>query len=83
MNFCVSSRSLEATLTYRQCQLKLFQEEFRHKKSDIGVLKKEFNSSHSSLQHEIGFIDFAHVRSLFLRSKNRNLASKTQQKQYE
>ena len=38
-------------------------------------LKKEFNSSHSSLQHEISFIDFAHVSSLFLRSNNRILAS--------
>ena len=40
------------------------------------------NSSHSSLQHEISFIDFAHVSSLFLRSNNRILASKsaTQQK---
>ena len=58
------------------------QEEIRHKKSDIRVLKKEFNSSHSSLQHEISFIDFAHVSLLFLRSNNRILALKsaTQQK---
>ena len=60
-----------------QCQLKLLQEEIRHKKSDIRVLKKEFNSSHSSLQHQISFIDFAHVSSLFLRSNNRILASKS------
>ena len=69
-------------LTYRQCQLKLLQEDICHLKSDIRVLKKEFNSNHSLLQHEIGFIDFAHVCSLFLRSNNRILASKsaTQQK---
>ena len=75
--FRVSSQYLKAFLTYRQCQLKLLQEEIRHKKSDIRVLKKEFNSSHSSLQHEISFIDFAHVSSLFLRSNNRILASKS------
>ena len=46
-----------------QCQLKVLQEEIRHKKSVIRVLKKEFNSSHISLQNEISFIDFAHVRS--------------------
>ena len=40
-------------------------------------LKKEFNSTHSSLQHEISFNDFAHVSSLFLRSNNRILASKS------
>ena len=72
LNFRVSSHYLKASLTYRQCQLKLLQEEIRHKKSDIRVLKKEFNSSHSSLQHEISFIDFAHVSSLFLRSNNIN-----------
>ena len=77
LNFRVSSHYLKASLTYRQCQLKLLQEEIRHKKSDIRVLKKEFNSSHSSLQHEISFIDFAHVSSLFLRSNNRILASKS------
>ena len=54
----------------------------RHKKSNARVLKQEFNSSHSSLQHEIGFIDFAQVSSFFLRNNNRLLASKsaTQQK---
>ena len=60
----------------------LLQEQTRHEKSDIRVLKKEFNSSHSSLQHEISFIAFDHVSSLFLRSNNRILVSKssTQQK---
>ena len=77
LNFRVSSHYLKASLTYRQCQLKLLQEEIRHKKSDIRVLKKEFNSSHSSLQHESSFIDNAEVSSLFLRSNNRILASKS------
>ena len=75
LDFRVSSHYLKPSLTNRQCQLK--QDEIRHKKSDIRVLKKEFNSSHSSLQHEISFIDFAHVSSLFLRSSNRILASKS------
>ena len=77
LDFCVSSQSLKASLTYRQCQLKLLQEEIRHKKSDIRVLKKEFNSSHFSLRYETRFIDFAHVSSLFLRNNNRILASKS------
>ena len=76
LNFRFSSHFFKASLTYRQCQLKLLQEETRHKKSDIRVLKKEFSSSHSSLQHEINFIDFAHASSLFRRSNNRILASK-------
>ena len=52
-NFGVSSQSPKASLTHRQYQLKLLQEEIRHKKSDIRALKKEFNSSHSSLQNEL------------------------------
>ena len=46
------------------------------KKSDFIVSKKEFSSTHSSLQYGIGFIDFAHVSSLFLRRNNGNLALK-------
>ena len=82
LNFRVSGQPLRASLTYRKCQLNLLQGEIRHKKSDIRVLKKTFNSSHSSLQNEISFIDFAHVSLLFLRSNNRILALKsaTQQK---
>ena len=38
--FRVSGHSLKASLTCRQCQLKLLQKEIRHKKSDIRVLKK-------------------------------------------
>ena len=66
---------MKISLTYTQCQLKLLQVVIRYKKADIGVLKKEFSSSHSSLQHERDFIDFANVNSLFLRSYNWILAS--------
>ena len=38
LNFCVSSQSLKASLTYRQSQLKLLQEEIGHKKSEIILL---------------------------------------------
>ena len=43
---------------------------------NIKVLKKGLNSSHSSLQHEISFIVFAHVSSLFLRRNNKILTTK-------
>ena len=33
LNFCVSSQSSKAPLTYRQCQLKLLQKKVHHKKS--------------------------------------------------
>ena len=75
LNFRISSLYLK--VSYRQCQLEILQEEIRHKKSDVRVLKKEFNTSHSSLQHEISFIVFAYVSSLFVRSNNRILESKS------
>ena len=55
LNFHFSSQSLKASLTYKEYQLKLLQEEICHKKSDIRASKKEFNYSHSSLEHEISF----------------------------
>ena len=85
LNFGISSQSFKVSLTYRQCQLNLLQEEIRHEKSDIRLLMKEFNSSRYSWQHETSFIDFAHASSLFLKSNHRILASKstTQQKKVE
>ena len=47
VNFTVSSQSFKACLIYKQCRLKLLQEEIRHKKLDIRVLKKELNYNHS------------------------------------
>ena len=64
LNSTITANSGAHTLTHDQiikkvhtikllCQLKLLQEEIRHKKCDVKVLKKEFNSRHFSLQHEI------------------------------
>ena len=57
--------------------IKVVAQEIRHKKFNIRVSNKEFNSSHSSLQHEISVIGFAHVSSLFLRNNNRILTLKS------
>ena len=76
-NFFVSSHSHKASLTYKQCQLKLLQEEICHKRSSVKFLKKEFNSIPSLLQHETSFIDLAQISSLFLKSNNKMLTSKS------
>ena len=57
--------------------IKVVAQEIRHKKFNIRVSNKEFNSSHSSLHHEISVIGFAHVSSLFLRNNNRILTLKS------
>ena len=76
-NFFVSSHSHKASLTYKQCQLKLLQEEICHKRSSVKFLKKEFNSIPSLLQHETSFIDLVQISSLFLKSNNKMLTSKS------
>ena len=73
--FPVRSQSLKASLTYNQCQLKLLQDKTHHKKSKNRVLKTEANSNHSSLRHEISFMAFDHISSLFLKSNIRVLMS--------
>ena len=61
-------------LTHKQYQLSHSK---RQNESDTRVLELEFNSSHSSLQQEIIFIDFVHISSLFVRSSNITLALKS------
>lgn len=77
LNFHVSNQFVKISLIYKQCQFILSKQEIHHKKSDFRVLKKEFNSSHFSLQQEIKFIDFAHRSSPFLRSNIRTLVSQS------
>ena len=81
LNFCVATKPKK---TYEQCQLNLLHEEIRYKKSNIRVLLKEFEFLHSTLQGEISFIDFAHVRSLFLGDNDKVLKQKStiQQKKF-
>ena len=59
----------------------MLQEEIRHKKSDIRLLNKEFNSIHSSMQKKTTFIEFLYRGSLFLRTNNRILESKSAMQQ--
>ena len=68
--------------TYQQCQLSLLREEILQKKSDIRVLLKEF--LHSTLQAGVNFIDFAHLRSLFIGHNDKVLKQKSiiQQKKF-
>ena len=49
------------------CQSNLLLEEIRLKKSNVRVLKKEFDNLRSSLQQQINLIDFAHICSKFLK----------------
>ena len=57
----------------------MLQEEIHHQKSDTKDLRKKCNSSHAFVQHEISFIDIqaAHISSIFQRSNNGVLASKS------
>ena len=84
LNFRVATKSLKSSRTYQQCQLSLLHEEICQKKFNIRVLLKEFEFLHSTLQAEIRFIDFAHVRSLLLGHNDKILKQRStiQQKKF-
>ena len=84
LNFRLANRSLRFSLTYAHCQSNLLLEEIRLKKSNVRVLKKEFDNLRSSLQQQINSIDFAHICSKFLKINDLKLKSNSivQQKKF-
>ena len=83
-NFRLANRSLRFSLTYAHCQPNLLLEEIRLKKSNVRVLKKEFENLRSSLQQQINSIDFSYICSKFLKIKDLRLKSNSvvQQKKF-
>ena len=75
LNFRLANRSLGFSLTYAHCQSNLLLEEIRLKKSNVRVLKKEFDNLRSSLRQQINSIDFAHICSKFLKINDLKLKS--------
>ena len=57
LNFRLANRSLRFCLAYVHCQSNLLLEEIRLKKSNVRVLRKEFDNLRSSLQQQINSID--------------------------
>ena len=74
LSFRLANMSLRFSLTYAHCQSNLLLEEIRLKKSNVRVLKKEFDLR-SSLQQQINSIDFAHICSKFLKINDLKLKS--------
>ena len=72
------------SLTYAHCQFNLLLEEIRLKKSNVRVLKKEFDNLRSSIQQQINSTDFANVSSKFLKTNDLKLKSNSvvQQKKF-
>ena len=83
LSFRLANMSLRFSLTYAHCQSNLLLEEIRLKKSNVRVLKKEFDLR-SSLQQQINSIDFAHICSKFLKINDLKLKSNSvvQQKKF-
>ena len=66
LNFRFANRSLRFSLTYAHCQSNLLLEEIRLKKSNVRVLRKEFDNLRSSLRQQINSIGYTHICSKFL-----------------
>ena len=84
LNFRLANRSLRSSVTYAHCQSNLLSDEIRLKKSNVRVLRKEFDNLHSSLQQQINSIDYAHICSKFLKINDLKLKSNSvvQQKKF-
>ena len=84
LNFRLANRSLRFSLTYAHCQSNLLLEEIGLKKSNVRVLRKEFDNLHSFLQQQINSIDYAHICSKFLKINDLKLKlnSVVQQKKF-
>ena len=67
LNFRLANRSLRSSVTYAHCQSNLLSDEIRLKKSNVRVLRKEFDNLCSSLQPQINSIDYAHICLKFLK----------------
>ena len=82
--FCLVNRSLRFSLTYVHCQSNLLLQEIRLNKSNVRVLRKEFDNLRSSLQQQINLIDYAHICSKFLKINELKLKSNSavQQKKF-
>ena len=83
-NFRLANRSLRFSLNYAHCQSNLSLEEIRLKKSNVRVLRKEFDNLCSFLQQQIDSIDYAHICSKFLKINDLKLKSNSvvQQKKF-
>ena len=79
---CRDNNVIPKFLNFRLANLLL--KEIRLKKSNVRVLKKEFDSLRSSLQQQINSIDFAHICSKFLKINDLKLKSNSvaQQKKF-
>ena len=84
LNFRLANRSLRFSLTYAHCQSNLLLEEIRLKKSNVRVLRKEFDNLRSSLQQQINSIGYALICSNFLEINDLKLKSNSavQQKKF-
>ena len=83
LKFRLTNRSLRFSLAYEHCQSNLLFEEVRLKKSNVRVLRKEFDNLRSFLQ-SINWMDYAHVCSMFLKINDLKLRSNSavQQKKF-
>ena len=76
LNFCLASKNLKNSMTYRKCQGQLLKAEIDSKESRLKLLKKKFNHVKFDMQIILSFIGLAHICSLFLISNDRSYLQK-------
>ena len=73
VQFRVSNKNLRNSTVYRQCQIKLLQQEISHKKRNLRTLRRDLTSVRNELCLKLSFIDLNHVCNLFLSGNGKGI----------
>ena len=73
VQFKVANRGLRGSRVYKQCQMKLLNQELKEKQSHLKSLNRSFSQLKVEIQNKISIIDFAHVSTKFLVKNDRVL----------
>ena len=73
LSFKLPNNNLRNSITYKECQLQLLNQEIKDKKTIISRQKKEFDKIKKGIKVEISYLDFAHVCCLFLVQNDKKL----------
>ena len=73
VQFQVANKDLLNSSTYRQCQTKLLKQEIYNKNRRARLLKKDLLFTRNDLMYKLRWIDFNHVRNLFLLGNDKAL----------
>ena len=71
--FKLAKRHLEHSHVYKNCQVRLLEEEIKSMRKRINTLKKDTQSVKEELQRKLSVLDFSYICSLFLVANHKSI----------